>query len=116
LTMISSKRLSASAPIKEIAYELKEQLERRYGSNLKGVVLFGSYARGEETEGSDIDIAIILEDFDHACTEIERTGDLISLLSLKFDTLISLAPIKEKDWLLMRTSLISNIQRDGVVL
>ncbi len=84
--MISSKRLSASAPIKEIAYELKDQLERRYGSKLKGIVLFGSYARDEETEGSDIDIAIILEDFDHACIEIERTGDLISLLSLKFDT------------------------------
>ena len=114
--MISSKRLPASAPIREIAYELKDQLERRYGNQLKGLVLFGSYARGEETEGSDIDIAVILEDFDHACTEIERTGDLISFLSLKFDTLISLAPIKEKDWLLMRTSLISNIQRDGVVL
>lgn len=116
MTMISSKRLSTSAPIKEIAYELKDQLERRYGSQLKSVVLFGSYARGEETEGSDIDIAIILKDFDHACTEIERTGDLISLLSLKFDTLISLALIKEKDWHLMRTSLISNIQRDGVML
>ena len=116
LTAISPKRLSTSAPIRAIAYELKDQLERRYGSQLKGVVLFGSYARGEETEGSDIDIAIILEDFDHACTEIERTGDLISLLSLKFDTLISLAPIKERDWLLMRTSLISNIRRDGVVL
>jgi len=116
LTAISPKRLSTSAPIRAIAYELKDQLERRYGSQLKGVVLFGSYARGEETEGSDIDITVILEDFDHACTEIERTGDLISLLSLKFDTLISLAPIKEKDWLLVRTSLISNIRRDGVVL
>jgi len=49
--MISSKRLSASAPIKEIAYELKDQLERRYGNQLKGVVLFGSYARGEENRG-----------------------------------------------------------------
>jgi len=116
LAMISSKRLPASPPIKEIVYELKYQLEMRYGSQLKGVVLFGSYARGEETEGSDIDIAIVLEDFDHACTEIEMTGDLISSRSLKFDTLISLAPIKEKDWLLMRTSLISNIQREEAVL
>jgi hypothetical protein len=38
--MISSKRLPASAPIREIAYELKDQLERSYGSKLKGVVLF----------------------------------------------------------------------------
>ena len=114
--MVSSKRLSASTPIKEIAYELKDQLERRYGSQLKGVVLFGSYARGEETEDSDIDIAVVLDDFDHACTEIERTGDLVSSLSLKFDTLIALVPIKEKDWLMRRTSLILNIKRDGVAL
>ena len=45
MTAISPKRLSTSAPIREIAYELKDQLERMYGSQLKGVVLFGSYAR-----------------------------------------------------------------------
>jgi predicted nucleotidyltransferase len=73
-------------PTKEIIHELKSGLEKRYGSRLKGVVLFGSYARGEETKDSDIDIAVILEDFDHACIEIERTGDLVSSVSLKFDT------------------------------
>jgi len=56
----------------------------------------------------------MLEDFSHAGSEIERTGDLIAALSLKFNTLISLVPIKEKDWLNKRTSLISNIERDGV--
>ena len=104
-----------SDPIKEIIKELKRGLEKRYGSQLKSILLFGSYARGEETEDSDIDIAVILEDFDHACTEIERTGDLVSSLSLKFDTFISLVPIKEKDWLERKTALISNIKRDGVV-
>ncbi|MHC1599613.1 MAG: nucleotidyltransferase domain-containing protein [Candidatus Methanospirareceae archaeon] len=69
-----------------MAYELKFKFDRRYGSQLRDVVLFGSYVRGEEIEGSDIDIAVILEDFDHSCAEIERTCDLISLLSLKFDT------------------------------
>ena len=115
LTDIHSKKPLTSEPIKDIIKELKIGLEKKYGSQLKSILLFGSYARGEETEDSDIDIAIILKDFDHACTEIERTGDIVSSLSLKFDTLISLVPIKEKDWLERKTALISNIKRDGVV-
>ncbi len=115
LTDIHSKKPRTSDPIKDLIKELKSGLEKKYGSQLKSILLFGSYARGEETEDSDIDIAVILEDFDHACTEIERTGDLVSSLSLKFDTLISLVPIKEKDWLERKTTLISNIKRDGVV-
>ena len=112
---VHSKKPLTSDPIKDIIKELKSGLEKKYGSQLKSILLFGSYARGEETEDSDIDIAVILEDFDHACTEIERTGDIVSSLSLKFDTLISLVPIKEKDWLERKTTLISNIKRDGVV-
>ena len=103
-------------PITQILRELKNELQNRYGTQLKGVILFGSYARGKQKSGSDIDIAIIIEDFSHACTEIEYTGDIVSSLSLKFDTLISLVPIKEKDWLKRKTSLISNIKRDGVAV
>ena len=115
MTDIHSKKPLTSDPTKDIIKELKSGLEKKYGSQLKSILLFGSYARGEETEDSDIDIAVILEDFDHACTEIERTCDLVSSLSLKFDTLISLVHIKEKDWLERKTALISNIKRDGVV-
>lgn len=111
-----AKNPGVAEPVKDILQELKEGLQKRYGSKLKGIMLFGSYARGEQRAGSDIDIAIILEDFSHACTEIERTSDIISSLSLKFDTLISLVPIKEKDWLKRRTSLISSIKRDGVAV
>lgn len=101
-------------PIDDILNELKSGLQEKYGNKLIDIMLFGSYARGSERVDSDIDIAIILEDFSHACSEIEKTGDLISALSLKFDTLISLVPIKERDWLKTKTSLISSIKRDGV--
>lgn len=110
------KKAGDAVPIMNILQELKGELQSRYGDRLKNVMLFGSYARGEQKSGSDIDIAIILDDFSHACTEIERTGDIVSSMSLKFDTLISLVPVKEKDWLKGKTSLISNIKRDGVAV
>ncbi len=110
------EKTGTESPIKDILRELKEGLQKKYGSKLKSMMLFGSYARGEQRSDSDIDIAIILEDFSHACVEIERTGDIVSSLSLKFDTLISLVPIKEEDWRRRKTSLISNIKRDGMAV
>ena len=32
-----------------------------YGSHIKSVILYGSYARGDYTEDSDIDIMILLD-------------------------------------------------------
>lgn len=110
------EKTGTESPIKDILRELKEGLQKKYGSKLKSMMLFGSYARGEQRSDSDIDIAIILEDFSHACVEIERTGDIVSSLSLKFDTLISLVPIKEEDWRRRKTALISNIKRDGMAV
>lgn len=107
------KKNWTESPIKDILQELKEGLQKRYGSKLKRIMLFGSYARGEQRSDSDVDVAIILEDFSHACAEIERTADIVSSISLKLDTLISLVPIKEEDWYKRKTSLVSNIRRDG---
>ena len=44
--------------------DLKEALYQIYGDNLSGVYLYGSYADGEEDAESDLDVAIILKDFD----------------------------------------------------
>jgi predicted nucleotidyltransferase len=36
--------------------EIRQRLEQARGERLKGVVLYGSVARGEESEQSDIDL------------------------------------------------------------
>jgi predicted nucleotidyltransferase len=58
-----TKNSSLAIPIRDILIELKEALQKRYGTKLKSIMLFGSYARGEQRVGSDIDIAIILRLF-----------------------------------------------------
>ena len=40
----------------ELLKEVKPRLERNYG--IKSIALFGSYSRGEQTPGSDIDILV----------------------------------------------------------
>ena len=42
--------------ILEILQGVKEEVKREYKAEIKGV--FGSYARGEEKEGSDVDLLV----------------------------------------------------------
>jgi len=52
--------------IRKIVLQYSEFLQKEY--KLCGIYLFGSYAKGNYVEDSDIDIAVIAEDF---------TGDLV---------------------------------------
>ena len=53
-----------------------------YGQHLQGCYLFGSYARGENRPGSDVDVLIVLDDYASYSAEITRTSEVISELSL----------------------------------
>lgn len=108
--------ITLNATMQQILQELRLSLEQLYGSRLKGLLLFGSYARGEGTDGSDIDVALILDDFAFASTEIERSADLVAELCLKHTCVIGMVPIREQDWLSRQDPLFLNIRREGVAI
>jgi hypothetical protein len=65
----------------ELVGALRSRLRARYGSQLKGLFLFGSRVRGDYSEESDADIAIILEGpierpYSIKCDVIDATYDL----------------------------------------
>lgn len=62
----------------DLIAELTVGLDGVYGDRLKGLYLYGSYARGEEDRESDLDILVVLEQFDHYAAEVNRTGELAS--------------------------------------
>ena len=45
----------------QIIREFRERAKQLYGKRLKNVILYSSWARGKATEGSDIDLAIVLD-------------------------------------------------------
>ena len=79
--------------------EFKGQLKRIYGDRLKGVFLYGSQARGEATSQSDVDIIVVLDDWNRYLLELKRTGAIASELSLASGMSISRVFVRERDWL-----------------
>jgi uncharacterized protein len=94
--------------------ELKRELILIYASRLRGVYLFGSYARQEQDPESDLDILIVLTNLDRYAAEIKRTSEMTSRLSLKYNVSISRVFIREVDWKAADTPLLRNARQEAV--
>ncbi len=102
--------------IRKLMKELKEGLVRIYGDRLKGVYLYGSYARGDYRPGSDVDVMILLKNYKNYWNEQNKISQLASDVSLEYDVTVSCIFIKELQWQTARDErpLIYNIHKEGV--
>ena len=103
-----------SANVRKLLAELKNGLVKIYGERLKNLYLYGSYARGDERDGSDLDVLVILNDFERAPIELGRTDELMGELSLEYLITISPMFMREKDWLNADKPLLRNVRVEGV--
>jgi predicted nucleotidyltransferase len=92
--------------IKRILLEHKEEIRQKYGIIILGV--FGSYARGEQKETSDVDIIVELER-PIGLRFFELWDYLENILGIKVDVL-TLSALKQK------TLLWENVKKDILIL
>ena len=94
--------------------KLRDELRELYGARLQGVILYGSYARGTQTQQSDIDVAVILDGVVKPGLEIDRMNNAVTDLNLEYDTLISVYPVSSSDYRSRRSPLLINLRREGI--
>ncbi|WP_298269071.1 nucleotidyltransferase domain-containing protein [Geobacter sp.] len=102
--------------IDQLLAETRSELQRIYGPRLKEIILFGSYARGDFTDDSDVDIIIVLDTLQDIVTERERYLTAISDISLKYDTVVSVIPYEATAFHTRRSPLLLNIRHEGMAL
>jgi predicted nucleotidyltransferase len=100
--------------LKVILDEFKSEVKKLYGSRLKDIILYGSYARGDASSASDIDVMVVLSDEVVPGREIDRMIDLITDLNLKYDTLLAVVPVSEKEFSSRNSPLLLNVRREGI--
>ncbi len=94
--------------------EVRDGLVGLYGDRLKGVYLFGSYARGDAREGSDIDVAVVLCGPVDDGEESDRASDLLGDLSLRDDCVITVLFMSEEDFRNTPYAIHRSIVQEGV--
>ncbi|AEA46564.1 nucleotidyltransferase domain-containing protein [Archaeoglobus veneficus] len=90
---------------------------RKYGDKIESIILFGSVARGEAREDSDIDILIISkgDSFDMQ----KRISEVVVEILLNTGIYISAKVISTEEYNLMRninSSFFRNISKEGIVI
>jgi predicted nucleotidyltransferase len=93
---------------------VKEKLKKVYGKRLLRIVLYGSFARNNATQESDIDIAVVLEGYVDKGKEIDRVGDTLYDLMIGAGELISVYPVSEEELENSRWPLYRHIRDEGI--
>jgi uncharacterized protein len=102
--------------IRKLLKEFKEGLVHIYGDRLEELYLYGSYARGDYRQGSDVDVMILLSDYKNYWKEQSKISQLASDVSLEYDITVSCIFIKQIQWETANNErpLIYNIRKEGV--
>lgn len=101
--------------VKKIIQEFKAEIKKIAGSDLKQIILFGSFARGNAVEGSDIDLLLV---FGNKLSPdvIRKIRDVSNFLSLKYDVVISEFLFTEEEFVKYNTPFLLNVKREGVII
>jgi len=95
--------------------DFARELRRRFGDEVLVVSVFGSYARGEANEDSDVDLFVVLENSDW-----NRRAEVIDLatdIGMPRDLLLSPTVFDRATWELWRSherALVLDVEREGV--
>ena len=100
--------------IQRLLEEFKKGLAGVYGERLKAVYLFGSYARGDYEENSDLDVMIVLDTYGSYWDELVRTSQLASDLSLEYGVTVSRTIMKEEQWQKGDLPVLRNVRAEGI--
>jgi predicted nucleotidyltransferase len=100
----------------EIIRKCKTTLEAYYGSQFKGLILYGSVVRDQASPASDIDLLVLLSQPFNYFDELRQIIELLYPIQLESDQLISAKPAPLDQFEHGCIQLYRNAKREGVLV
>ncbi len=102
--------------IKLILKKLKNFIVKNYGNKVKKVILYGSYAKGNPKEDSDIDIMVVVDNSVNSYKIEEELNEILFDILIEYRKLVSLLVVNEGLFQNYKSPLFSNIKEEGIVV
>ncbi|SFE57684.1 nucleotidyltransferase domain-containing protein [Thermoflexibacter ruber] len=101
----------------KVSKQFKKVMQELYGERLAKVILYGSYARGDFHEESDIDFLVVLNDESiNTFREVKFVNEQINKIVLEWSMAISFVPMNIKRFEKAKTPLLHFIRKEGKIL
>ena len=115
MTQTQDRTISASTAWR-VVEELRSSLREAFADSFKGMILYGSYARGDHDEGSDVDLLVLFEDKDAADRARAAVSELACEMLTKHGELVSAVPLGEQEYRKGRSPFYLNVKREGILI
>ena len=105
--------MSIEKHIKEILTEYQEKLKEVLGDSLEAIMLYGSQARGDAEDESDIDVLCVMKKSLNYGELIDKTSQVTVELSMKHGVTLSRAFVTSADFKNRKAPFLMNVRREG---
>lgn len=107
---------SVPTSIRGVLHWVTQSLRNLYGSRLRHLFLFGSYARGEARPDSDVDLLIVLDGPVKPLEEARRTSPVVLRSASYRDTALSFVHLSAEEFNDDRRPLVQSVRQEGIDL
>jgi predicted nucleotidyltransferase len=102
--------------VDEALKKIQSRLQATFPERLRGVLLYGSEARGGAREDSDLDLMVLLEGPLHLGKDLETIVESLYPVQLELDRVIHALPVTIEAFEAAEYGLYREAKRDGVLL
>ena len=96
--------------------QIKTRLQAAYGDRLRGIILYGSEARGDAGPDSDIDILVLLTGPVQFLEDVKRGIGAVYAVVLDLGRPIHVRPVDVSRYGEVDVPLYDNVRREGIPL